>query len=188
MRARGLCEDLERSRAQGRPGARQTPAALARKKCARARRPQVAAESRRPSLRSGLTAYFVLSSVNQLVCHRHRRDAWGILADLAPAWARQDHTTWPYANVPLVRRHNQRPPHSASRFVTIAIRPLQSRRDGRKLPWELFLKNRNIFSIGAGQEFCERARRANHLRLGHVRSALRSQRCNERLQTVDRHG
>src|SRR5690348_6098212 len=28
-------------------------------------------------------------------CHRHRRDARGIAADLAPAWARQDHTTSP---------------------------------------------------------------------------------------------
>ena len=72
------------------------------------------AESHRPSLRSGFTAYFELSPVNQLVCHRRRRDARGIVADLAPAWARQDHTTSPSASVPHVCRHvsvHRSPPH-----------------------------------------------------------------------------
>jgi hypothetical protein len=56
---------------------------------------------------SGFTAYFVLSPVNQLVCHRHRRDAPGIAANLAPAWARQDHTTSPSASIPFVDRHHR---------------------------------------------------------------------------------
>src|SRR6185437_5363847 len=51
------------------------------------------------------TAYFGLSPVNQLVCHRRRPRCVGIAADLAPAWARQDHTTSPSAIVPFVDRH-----------------------------------------------------------------------------------
>jgi hypothetical protein len=45
---------LRRRRAQGRPGARMHPWAFAQKHCAKARRPQVQAESHRPSLHSGL--------------------------------------------------------------------------------------------------------------------------------------
>ena len=45
------------------------------------------------------------------------------LANLAPASARQDHTTWPSAMVPLVDRHIRVHRIPASRVVTIAIRP-----------------------------------------------------------------
>src|SRR5438874_9757318 len=52
------------------------------------------AETARPSPRNGFTAYFVLSPVSGLVCHRHlAEDSTG----LAPASRRQDHTTSPYA-------------------------------------------------------------------------------------------
>src|ERR1700740_951711 len=52
-------------RAQGRPGARRHPWALARKSRARARRPQVMAENTPAFPARWFTAYFVLSSVNQ---------------------------------------------------------------------------------------------------------------------------
>ena len=81
------------------------------------------AESHRPSLRSGFTAYFELSPVNQLVCHRRRPRCVSIAADLAPAWARQDHTTSPSAKDAVRRSAHPRPPQPASRVVTIAIRP-----------------------------------------------------------------
>ena len=58
------------------------------------------AEALRLSLRGGLTAYFVLSSVNGLSCHR--RPAGLHLQSLAPASRRQDHTTSPYASAALV--------------------------------------------------------------------------------------
>ena len=46
-----------------------------------------------------LTAYFVLSPVTGLVCHRRPRI---ISADLTPASGRQDHTTSPSASAPFV--------------------------------------------------------------------------------------
>jgi hypothetical protein len=69
------------------------------------------------------TAYFALSSVNQLVCHRRRPRCSIIVADLTPAWARQDHTTSPSAKDAVRRSAHPRPPQPASRVVTIAIRP-----------------------------------------------------------------
>ena len=77
-----------------------------KRNCASAREPQVQAETLRPSLRSGFTAYFVLFSVNRCLFAtvvlatllEHSRD------NLAPAWARQDHTTSPSANMPYVYR------------------------------------------------------------------------------------
>ena len=38
-----------------------------------------------------------------------------LLADLTPASRRQDHTTWPSASAPLVRKRHPRPPHPAPR-------------------------------------------------------------------------
>ena len=57
------------------------------------------AESIRPSLRNGFTAYSALSPVNGLLA----TVAGGILpANLTPAPRRQDHTTSPYASRALV--------------------------------------------------------------------------------------
>src|SRR2546422_9698070 len=55
------------------------------------------AETARLSPRNGFTAYFVLSPVSGLFCHRHLRNC---STSLAPASRRQDHTTSPYAFVP----------------------------------------------------------------------------------------
>jgi hypothetical protein len=54
----------------------------------------------RHSLRNGFTAYFVLSPVTGLSCHRRSRGK--IPANLTPASGRQDHTTSPSALVPFV--------------------------------------------------------------------------------------
>src|SRR5436305_8154897 len=53
------------------------------------------AETARLSPRNGFTAYFVLSPVSGLFCHRHL--AKNFPQGLAPASRRQDHTTSPYA-------------------------------------------------------------------------------------------
>ena len=55
------------------------------------------AESIRPSLRNGFTAYNVLSPVIGLACHRRRRKL--LSADLTPGSGRQDHTISPSAPV-----------------------------------------------------------------------------------------
>jgi len=46
-----------------------------------------------------LTAYSTLSPAIGLFCHRHRRDAKSITADLTPASRRQDHMASPSAPV-----------------------------------------------------------------------------------------
>src|SRR6185312_10275436 len=68
------------------------------------------------------TAYFVLSPVNQRLPPSPARCV-SIAADLAPAWARQDHTTSPSALRAARLSAHPRPPQPASRVVTIAIRP-----------------------------------------------------------------
>jgi hypothetical protein len=65
---------LSNQRAQGRPGARCTRG-LACNMCIRTRtRAYRFSGGIRPSLRSGFTAYFVLSPVNGLCCHRRHAD------------------------------------------------------------------------------------------------------------------
>ena len=84
------------------------------------------AETARPSPRNGFTAYFVLSPVSGLFCHRHL--AKNFPQGLAPASRRQDHTTSPYAlafssgakNTPDAKASIASP---AQRIVTIAKRP-----------------------------------------------------------------
>ena len=81
------------------------------------------AETLRPSLRSGFTAYFVLSPVN---------GSFATVAaqklsprNLTPAPRRQDHTTSPYASATLVSHaHDPRPPQPVPTFVTMADAPL----------------------------------------------------------------
>ena len=80
----------------------------------------------RHSPRNGFTAYFVLSPVTGLVCHRRPR---GIPANLTPASGCQDHTTSPSASAPFVKSASA---STASRpaSVTIAKRPLVGRDGG----------------------------------------------------------
>jgi hypothetical protein len=89
------------------------------------------AEAVRPSLRNGVTAYFVLSPVRPglfvTVTPRKRE----LPKNLTPAMGRQDHTILPSAPAALVSRSFRvhRPPRPTS--VTFAKRPLWVR-DGRK--------------------------------------------------------
>ncbi len=91
------------------------------------------------------TAYFELSPVNQLVATVVRASC----TNLAPASARQDHTTWPSADMPFVDRHISRPPQPASRVVTIAIRPFFNRGGMRRQYGKSeFLKRRKFSQPG----------------------------------------
>ena len=118
-------------RAQGRPSARRHPWALAQKSCARARRPQVEAENTPAFPARMVYGLYVISSVSQCsFATVASREPFEPARNLTPASGRQDHTTSPSAIAPLVsqRLRVHRIPHST--FVTLAIAPLQSRRDG----------------------------------------------------------
>jgi len=78
------------------------------------------AESIRPSLRNGFTAYNALSPVTGLFATVAARI---LPRHLTPASGRQDHTTSPYACMHSRQKHSLRPPHPTARFVTIASRP-----------------------------------------------------------------
>ena len=140
----------ETKRAQGKPGVRCTrgPTCKGRKHVGRHHR---FTGPNRLSLRNGFTAYFVLSPVTGLSCHRHLAD---IPRNLTPASGRQDHTTSPSATTsfvcaPVDRSRAQRTAlqprlradaaaSTASRptSVTIASRP-SCGRDGRILSGDL---------------------------------------------------
>jgi len=87
------CSLLEQ-RAQGRPGADCARSTV----CNGSGRTHTGltgtAETSRPSPRNGFTAYFVLSPVSGLFCHRR---CMGPTSSLTPGSRRQDHTTSPYA-------------------------------------------------------------------------------------------
>jgi hypothetical protein len=76
--------------------------AVSRAKCTKqsAHEHTGSAETLRPSLRNGFTAYIVLSPVNGFLATvaTQKND----LRNLTPAPRRQDHTTLPYALAPLV--------------------------------------------------------------------------------------
>jgi hypothetical protein len=110
-------------RAQGRPGAHRTHGSRATKK--HAVEPQVQADH--PAfLARWFYGLYVISPVTMLGCHRRPRDA-GVFTTLAPASERQDHTTSPSAQAPLVAQ-GLRPAMCVHRIplptsVTIASRP-----------------------------------------------------------------
>ena len=105
---------FRKQRAQGRPGARRTRGPVC-KDCAKS--------AHGSNHRSGgitpafpaqwFTAYFALSSVNQLICHRRKPRCISIVANLAPAWARQDHTTSPSTLDAARQTAPTCPPHPA---------------------------------------------------------------------------
>src|SRR6185312_3304656 len=75
------------------------------------------------------TAYFVLFPVNQRLPPSPARCV-SIAADLAPAWARQDHTTSPSALRAARPAPSSRPPHPAARVRDDRDTPLWWARDG----------------------------------------------------------
>src|SRR5207342_431086 len=94
---------LSNQRAQGRPGARCTRGLVCNvhKECAHEHTGP--AESIRPSLRNGFTAYNVLSPENGSFASVAPRRLLPPGA-LTPAPRRRDHTSLPYASAALVRR------------------------------------------------------------------------------------
>src|SRR5437667_8344288 len=91
------------------------------------------AEAVRHPLRNGFTAYFVLSPVSGLSCHRHCAEYSP--RNLAPASRRQDHTTSPYAlafsSGVKKRLTPKRPSHPAPNVCDNRETPLLWARDGR---------------------------------------------------------
>ncbi len=69
------------------------------------------------------TAYSELSPVNQTLLSPSSAQRECVIADLAPASGRQDHTASPSAKVAARLSAPSRPPQPASRVVTIAMRP-----------------------------------------------------------------
>jgi hypothetical protein len=79
------------------------------------------AEAIRPSLRSGFTTYFVLSSVTGLSCHRHSADISAKLDTSVGVSGPHDFAV----RVSAVRLATlPRPPHPAPTLVTMANAPL----------------------------------------------------------------
>ena len=98
-------------RAQGRPGARCTRGLVCKVRKERAHEHTGSAGAFRPSLRSGFTAYSVLSPATNSSCHRRCR-LDGSPSPVGPIRHRQldtsngcqDHTVLPYASAPFVLR------------------------------------------------------------------------------------
>jgi hypothetical protein len=122
--------------------------------------------------RNGFTAYFVLSSVTGLFCHRHQRimvlskpgRADSTSANLTPASGRQDHTTSPYAATSLVRslliahRLITRPAiPSRARRCRVHRNPPRVRDDGQRpscgVGWRQFVEM--ICPTGEAKYFCK---------------------------------
>jgi hypothetical protein len=82
-----------------------------------------------------LTAYFVLSSVIGLFCHRRRRSYLHRLNTSVEASGPHDFAVRAPRHSSFRRR--ERPSHPASRFVTIAHTPLLPRRDGASCGFDL---------------------------------------------------
>jgi hypothetical protein len=131
-------------RAQGRPGARCTRGRFAQERCAKARRPQVQAETLRPSLRSGLRLIRALPGEPSRLPPSSARCA-SIVANLAPRhWGARTTRLRRPRMAPLVSRRRPRPPHPASRFVTTRT-PLVSRQDTRTIRLILPSEKRKYF-------------------------------------------
>jgi len=81
------------------------------------------AETLRPSLRNGFTAYFELSPVTGFLATVAPEKRW-LLRDLTPAPGCQDHTTSPSAFRTVRQWCGSRPPHPVPTFATMANAPL----------------------------------------------------------------
>src|SRR6266702_7435691 len=90
------------------------------------------AETLRPSLRNGFTAYSALSPATGFVATVIPEKRL-LLTNLTPASGRQDHTISPYAIGSVRLTQLSRPPHPPARFVTCAT-PLSSGETGGVKP------------------------------------------------------
>jgi hypothetical protein len=148
-RALHLDHPLEKQRAQGRPGGRCTRGPRARKIARRAR------DHRYRRRHSGLPCAVVyglyeLSSVNLRLPPSPSRSFSAIREGLAPALARQDHTTSPSVSMLHVSSIFASTAFRST-FVTIAIRPLCQCGTGRVKPQFSEKRKANIFRARAGQ-------------------------------------
>ena len=102
-----------RNRGEGKTGCSRTRGLVCKVRNKNAHEHTGSAETLRPSLRSGFTAYFVLSPGERLFATVSLR-AFPPSRNLTPAPRRQDHTTSPYASCALVvcaLRVHRIPPH-----------------------------------------------------------------------------
>ncbi len=139
--------------------------------CTRDRRAKEFAQARVDHRYSGIspafpaqwfTAYFVLFPVNQRLPPSPTRCDFRIVASLAPAWARQNHTTSPSAKAPLVFRRFRVHRIPASRLVTIARRPSASEAGWREqYAKSEILKSRIYLHPGLDRVFGEHSGRTN---------------------------
>src|SRR5438093_12581737 len=133
------------------PGARCTGGLVCRNCALRRTRAYRAAETLRHPLRNGFTAYFVLSSVSGLFCHRHLAENFP--QGLAPASRRQDHTTSPYAlafsSGAKKRLTPKRPSHSGPTHRDDRETPLGWAGMGEVIIPIFRIVKRNIFDSGA---------------------------------------
>jgi hypothetical protein len=102
---------LIRDKGAGKPGWPLHPGPPRKEICASAREPQVEAVT------TGLPCAMVYDLLRALPGEPAFATVIGakplkLRANLAPAWARQDHTTSPSARQPLACRDSPRPPHS----------------------------------------------------------------------------
>jgi hypothetical protein len=118
--ARAVDNSSAQLRAQGRPGARCTRGLVCKHAQKHAHEHTGSAESIRPSLRNGFTAYSALSPATGFVATVAARI---LPRHLTPASGRQDHTTSPYARMHSRQKHSLRPPHPIPTFVTMANAP-----------------------------------------------------------------
>ena len=137
--APGLCMNLPPHRGRGEcraPAAPAAPCAKGRKHTGRDRE----YSRKHPAFPHAmvLTAYFALSPVIGLSCHRHLAELPP--QDLTPASRRQDHTTSPSAGPRSRQQHRLRPPHPASNVRDDRETPLERRRD--RIDIFLFLPGR----------------------------------------------
>jgi hypothetical protein len=109
-------------RARGRPGARCTRGLACNCAKGNAHEHTGSAETLRPSLRNGFTAYGALSPVNGLFCHRRPCEALAS-QELDASIAAPGPHAFAVRNSHARQSCQMRPPHPTARFVAIAIRP-----------------------------------------------------------------
>jgi hypothetical protein len=89
--------------------------------------------------------FCALPGVHDLFSHRRPRNAKALSANLAPAKGCQNHAASPSAPMLFVEPTPSRPPHPASRVVTIAIRPSHRGGTARTIRLILASEKQNFF-------------------------------------------
>ena len=142
-----------KQRAWGMPGAGSHPQPRVQKQ--QGTRAQVTARTtgitRHSRTRMVLTVSFALFPVIGLCCHRRRRDAISIVANLMPASRHQNHTTSPSAPCAARLAASSRPPHPAPDVRDDRDTPLMWDRMSERCWCFGLATNQNIFSERTGR-------------------------------------